>query len=132
MPQRKHSLDVRLQESVKSEEGRPPAVAAPLAGRLATPESVQQQAHLPPREPPTQVERPPSPEPSGQWPQPQPQPQPQPTGEAAKLAERIDQVDAPAPASAPTPAPAPAPAPSKVVKTVSFADRANRADRAVA
>ena len=70
MPQRKHSLDVRLQESVKSEEGRPPAVAAPLAGRLATPESVQQQAHLPPREPPAQVERPPSPEPSGQRPQP--------------------------------------------------------------
>ena len=132
MPLWRPSLDVRLQESVRSEEGRPPAVAAPLAGRLATPESVQQQAHLPPRESPAQVQRPPSPEPSGQPPQPQPQPQPQPTGEAAKLAERTDQVDAPAPASAPTSAPAPAPAPSKVVKTVSFADRANRADRAVA
>ena len=35
MPQRKHSLDVRLQESVKSEEGRPPAVAAPLEERAA-------------------------------------------------------------------------------------------------
>ena len=31
MPQRKQSLDVRLQESVKSEEGGAPAAAAPLA-----------------------------------------------------------------------------------------------------
>ena len=31
MPQRKPSLDVRLQESVKSEEGGAPAAAAPLA-----------------------------------------------------------------------------------------------------
>ena len=31
MPQRKPSLDVRLQDSVKSEEGGPPAAAAPLA-----------------------------------------------------------------------------------------------------
>ena len=31
MPQWRPSLDVRLQDSVKSEEGGPPAAAAPLA-----------------------------------------------------------------------------------------------------
>ena len=145
MPRRHATIDARLQASVKSDEGHVPAVDAPLAGMLAAPESLQQQAvapapnvpggaQVPPRDGPAQVERSPSPSPSGQRPQPQPepqlesQPQPQPTGEVAKLAERIEQVDAPAHASAPTPAPTP----TKAVKAVTFADSADRADRAAA
>ena len=148
MPQRQSTIDARLQASVKSDEGHMPAVDTPLAGMLATPESLQQQPHaaaapepsvpggaqVPSRDDPAQLERPPSPSPSAQQQQSQPvsQPQPQPTDEAAKLAERVEQVDTPAPAWAPTPAPAPppapaparAPAPSKVVKAVTFADSA--------
>ena len=148
MPQRQSTIDARLQASVKSDEGHMPAVDTPLAGMLATPESLQQQPHaaaapepsvpggaqVPSRDDPAQLERPPSPSPSAQQQQSQPvsQPQPQPTDEAAKLAERVEQVDTPAPAWAPTPAPAPppapaparAPAPSKAVKAVTFADSA--------
>ena len=87
MPRRHATIDARLQASVKPDEGHMPA--APLAGILAAPESLQQHAvapapnvpggaQVPPRDGPAQVERSPSPSPSGQRPQPEPEPQPQP------------------------------------------------------